>query len=1082
MNNIRKYLIALAMLLACVPVFGQGKRTVSGVVKDSMGEPVIGAAVVAGPGTGTTTDLDGIFTIKVDDADVVLEVSCISYATKKVAVSRAQDNITVILEDDTMMLQETVVVGYGVQKKVNLTGAISTVSSKELANRTANDLTHMLQGAVPGLSVTTSTGSPQDEAKINIRGVNSINGGDPLVLIDGVEGSLSKVNPQDVESVSVIKDASSAAIYGARASFGVILVTTKSGANTDGKPTVRYSGHFGFSSPTTSTDYITEGYWSVYITDLFNRGTNNVNLTHYTEEDMQELYARINDKTENPERPWVIQQNRAGVNSYVYYANTDWYHELYTDINPMQQHNFSVSGGTDRMKYYFSGGYEHKSGTFKIRPDNYNKYNVRTKLDFKINNWLDFSDNISFYASDYDYPGNGSENYTFSYGAVHGLASFPVRNPDGTNVYKTIFLDANVTNGCHMELLEDTKVNRVQKYNFSNTAELTAHVIEGLDIRANLTWTKDFYEKMNRWTNASYSKYPGEILWDRQGRFENKLDQSENQTRYVAANLYASYKLNLQNGHNISAVAGLNYETEYYKQQSISGKNLSSDYLTDWNLVQPDEKTGVKAWTVTGGQSEYAIAGAFGRFNYDYKEKYLFEVSGRLDGTSRFDALHRWGFFPSASVGWKFSEESFMKNVDWLTVGKIRFSYGVLGNQQVGNYDFIRTMNLGTVSYLFDSDTQFGAGASIQSPNAGDLTWEVARHYNLGLDIAAFQNRLTFTGEAYIRDTEGMLTSGDPLPSVYGASSPMKNGPSLRSKGYELTIGWRDHFNLGGYPFNYGINATLADYISVITKYENPARLMGTYVEGMVFGDIWGYKTGGLFKTDEEAQEWTKAHDQSNMATNLNGGWRAGDVKYLDLNDDGEINSGAFTYDNPGDYCILGNSKPRYQYGVTLTAGYRGFDLSAFFQGIGHQDWYPPTYCHSFWYNYNQASQTFIPRDWLSKVWSEDNPDAYFPRPRSGIGNQGGTEITIVNDRYLQNIGYCRLKNLTFGYTIPEKVIRKLPFSNLRVYFTGENLAYASPLKKVTKYMDPEQCATSSYLGFLYPWQKQFIFGIDITF
>lgn len=1077
MKRTAKYLIALAMVLATAQFsFAQEKRTVTGTVTDTAGEPIIGAAVIAGPGVGTTTDLDGAFSIKVSDADVTLEISCISYETLKINVPKDQLNVKVVLQDDAMMLEETVVVGYGVQKKVNLTGAISTVTSKDLANRTSPDLTHMLQGAVPGLSVTTSTGSPQDEASINIRGVNSLNGGTPLVLIDGVEGSLSKVNPQDVESVSVIKDASSSAIYGARASFGVVLVTTKSGANSNGKPTVRYSGHVGFTTPTTCTDYIDTGYWSVYITDLFERGTTNSNCTYYNEDDMAQLLARVNDKTEDPSRPWVITEMRGGVNSYIYYANTDWYHELYTDFNPMTQQNFSVSGGNENMRYYFSGGYEHKDGTFKIRHDNYNKYNLRAKLDFKLNKWLDLSNNISFYTSDYDYPGNGSENYTFSYGAVHGLASFPVRNPDGSNVYKTVLLGSNVTNGCHMELLEDTKVNKVNKYNFSNTAELTAHVIKGLDIKGNITITLDDYKKLNRWTNASYSKYPGQIDWDRQGRFENKLETKSTRTKYMATNIYANYVHSFEKGHNISAVAGFNYEHEHMRKEYIAGKNLSTPYLSDWNLVQDP------SFTVTGGQSEYAIAGIFGRFNYNYKEKYLFEVSGRFDGTSRFLTNHRWGFFPSASIGWKFSEEDFMKNVSWLNMGKLRLSYGALGNQQVGNYDFMRLMDLNKTSYLFESDTQYGTGAKVTAPNAGDLTWEVAEHYNLGLDIAALENRITFTGEAYIRNTNGMLGAGDPVPATYGAGSPEKNGPCMQSRGYEITIGWRDTFQLGGSPFHYGINASLADYISVITKYQNPSHLMGTFYEGMVMGEIWGYKTDGLFRTDEEAKEWTSKHSQSNMETNLNGGWLAGDVKYLDLDNSGEINSGSFTYDEPGDLRIIGYENPRYQYGITLNADWKGFDFSIFFQGIGHQDWFPPVYCHSFWHNFNQASQTFVPKDWLSKVWSEDNPDAYFPRPRASIGNQGSTEITTVNDRYLQNIGYCRLKNLTIGYTLPEKIIDKLPVSNVRAYFTGENLAYMSPLRKVTKYMDPEQCATSAYLGFLYPWQKSFIFGIDVTF
>lgn len=1057
--------------------------TVSGIIVDDNQESVIGAAVISGRdlSNGALSDIDGRFSIRTTKGDT-LTISALGYVDKTVIASENRSNLRIVLQSDVQVLDDVVVVGYGVQKKVNLTGAVSVVSSQDLENRTSPDLTHMLQGSVPGLFVSTSSGNPMDEASINIRGVNSLNGGSPLVLIDGVEGDISKVNPNDVESVSVIKDASSAAIYGARASFGVILVTTKSGKNTEGKPVVRYSGNFGFTSPTTCTDYETSGYWSVYVTDLFANGTYNTNYTHYTEEDMQELWARRNDKVEDPSRPWVVEEVRNGRNSYIYYANTDWYHELYTDINPMQQHNFSVSGGSGNMRYYLSGGYEHKQGTFKVRPDKYNKYNVRSKIDVDLNKFLTLSNNMSFYASDYDYPGNAAVDNTFRYGAVHGLASFPRTNPDGTWVYKTILLDSNVTNGCHIELGQDTKINLIKKYNFSNTTELTAHVFEGFDIKANFTWTRNEYKDSHRWTNSSYSTYPGEILWDKSGRFQNMLEETNNETRYTATNIYASYKHSFEQGHNISAVAGVNYEYEVYKNNYQTGRNLSSDYISDFNLVQPDETTGSKAFTITGGQGEYAIAGAFFRANYDYKEKYLLEVSGRLDGTSKFDREHRWGFFPSASAGWKFSEESWMQDASWLNMGKLRFSFGSLGNQQVGYYDFVRTINVSGLSYLFESDSQLATGSSVSAPNAGNLTWEVAKHYNAGLDIYAFDNRLSFSGEAYIRDTEGMLTRGDDLPGTYGAATPKKNGANLRSKGYELTLGWKDSFSLAGKPFSYGVTATLSDYISVITKYENPSRLLGTYYEGMVLGEIWGFRTDGLFASDEEAAAYTSTVDQSYVNYNLNGGWKGGDVKYLDLDGDGEISKGGVTVDNPGDMCIIGNSNPRYQYGITLTAAYLGFDLSVFFQGVGHRDWYPPTYCHSFWGPYNQCSQTFLQKNWMDNVWSEENTDAYFPRPRCDIGNVGGTEITTVNDRYLQNIGYCRLKNLTFGYTLPSSLMHKLPLENIRVYFTGENLAYVSPLQKINKYMDPEQAATDAYLGFLYPWQKSFIMGIDITF
>lgn len=1059
----------------------QNGHVISGTVVDNDGLPLSGVAVIAGPGKGVVSALDGSFSIETGDARE-LEFTALGFETVRLKVEGLASPVTVTLLDSMTMLDEMIVVGYGVQKKVNLTGAISTVSAKDIKNRTAGTLTHMLQGAVPGLSVTTSSGNPADEAKINIRGVTSIHSGNPLVLVDGVEGDLAKVNPQDVESVSVIKDASSAAIYGARASFGVILVTTKSGADTGGAPQVRYSGHFGFSVPTTRTDYIDTGYWSVYLCDLFNYGTNNDKLTSYTDHDMEELYARVNDKTENPERPWVIQEVRDGRNSYVYYCNTDWYHVLYTDINPMQQHNVSISGGTDKARYFFSAGYENKQGMFKVRPEQYDRFNLRSKTDFKINDWLEFSNNASFYTTAYDYPGNWIIDYTFSYGATHALASFPPKNPDGTWVYKTSLLGSNVTNGCHIELGDDTKVNRKNKYSVSDTAELTFHLLEGLDIRANLTYTLNYQTELFRWTNASYSKYPGEILEDKQGRFENKLDTGAELGKYMAANIYANYDHSFTGGHNISAVIGANYEYDYFKKESISGKNLSSQYLTDFKLVQADQKTGQKVWAVDGGQGEYAIAGTFGRLNYNYKEKYLLEFSGRVDGTSKFDSAHRWGFFPSVSAGWRFTDEPFINLPGWVSMGKVRLSVGSLGNQQVGYYDFIRTMDLQTLGFLLENDNQYASGADLSAPNSGDMTWETAVHYNLGLDMLFLDNRLSFCSELFIRNTVGMLTAGQSLPALYGAPIPMSNAANLRSQGYELTIGWRDSVMLFDAPLNYSVSASLSDYVGTITKYQNPMKLLGTYYEGMRFGDIWGFKTDGLFRSDEEAAEYTSHMDQSIVAGGLNGGWRGGDVKFLDLNGNNELDRGYYTVDEPGDMRIIGNSNPRWQYGINLSAEYRGFDFGMFIQGIGHQDWYPPVASHAFWVCFNQGSQSFIPKDFYSKVWSEDNPDAYYPRPRSGIGLVGGSEITTVNDRYLVNIGYCRLKNLTLGYTVPQKIMGRLPFSSLRAYFTGENLAYASPLKKITAYHDPEQCLSGPNAGCGYPWQKSFIFGLDITF
>ena len=482
---------------------------------------------------------------------------------------------------------------------------------------------------------------------------------------------------------------------------------------------------------------------------------------------------------------------------------------------------------------------------------------------------------------------------------------------------------------------------------------------------------------------------------------------------------------------------------------------------------------------VAGGQNEYALAGFFARLNYDYKGKYLFEVSGRYDGTSRFAKDSRWGFFPSASAGWRISEEPFFSPVkDWFNNLKVRYSFGQLGNQQVGYYDYIREITISDQSYLFGGSTK-PITASIEAPVAGDLTWEVSQQHNLGIDMSFFDNRLSFTGEAYVRDTRNMLTEGVALPAVYGASAPKMNSADLRTSGYELSLVWKDMFTLAGKPFQYHVGVNFSDYKTVITKYDNPNRTFAkSYYEGMTLGEIWGYRTGGLFLSDEDAMNYNV--DQSSVNSNQKDGPLAGDLKFLDLDGDNKISIGQNTVDNPGDREIIGNSEPRFNYGINLGFSWNNFDVSVFFQGIGKMDWYPAANCMAFWGPYARPYATLIPKDFHTMYWTEDNPDAYFPRPRGYIALSGSNRaLTAVNDRYLQNIGYCRLKNLTVGYSLPKKWMKKIKMDNIRLYFTGENLFYISGIK--SDYIDPELAMTGGELR-VYPWQKTIIFGIDVSF
>ena len=1092
MRLLKSFAVSLALMFVGFNAFAQ-TRELSGVVLDAADVPLEGVAVIVdGTTNGIMTAGDGSFVLTVPAKEVVLNVSSLGYVTKLVTVPAIQEKVTIRLEEDNMLLEETVVVGYGVQKKVNLTGAVASVDEKALQDRVSPNLSSMLQGAVPGLSISTSSGNPGSTGSLQIRGTGSINGGNPLVLIDGVEGEMDRVNPNDVESISVIKDASAAAVYGARAAFGVILITTKKGNDDDGNAVVRYSGRFGWERPTTSTEYETTGYWSAYIHNMFWKADDGTSqYIKYNEYDMRQLLLRINDKTEHPDRPWVTIQNRNGKDKYVYYANTDWYHVMFNDEHPVQQHNISISGGNKKVKYFLSGGYNRQTGIIKVRPDVFQKFNLRSKIDFKINQFIRMSNNTSFYNSTYDYPGVGNVQNAIAYSANHGLACFTPQNPDGTWVYGTDFLGYKVANGRHAFYGNDKNVNLDRKMDFANTTELKITPIKQLTITANYTYRFHQNRNTNRSTALEYSQYPGVMaVYTGKGTAgEDSLTESVDSWAYNAANVFVTYEDTFKDAHHLTVMAGGNLEYSYRKNLSTVGYNLLTDELNDFDLVGLNGD-GIKEFMASGGQSEYALLGFFGRINYDYKGRYLLEVSGRYDGTSRFAKGSRWGLFPSASAGWRISEEDWFKPAKNVVSNlKLRLSYGSLGNQNVAAYKFIRKVETHDFAgFSFGEGSSTASYTSLSAPNAGDLTWETSQQYNLGIDAGLFKDRLTFTAEAYIRDTKDMLTDGVALPSVYGASEPDMNAADLRTKGYELAIGWRDQISLFGKPFGYNVGATLSDFKTVITKYDNKEYTFAKdYYEGMVLGEIWGFEIDGLFQSDAEAQAYAKEVDLGYINKRLYGGWLAGDPKYVDLDKNGIISVGSNTVKNPGDRRILGNSIASLQYGITAGFDYLGIDFSIFLQGTGNHYWYPNDESMAFWGPYSRPYCTYLPYDFLDNVWSEENPDAYFPRPRAYAAFTSGAPLANVNNRYLQNLRYLRLKNLSVGYTVPKT--EKIGIEKLRIYFSGENLAYWSPFKKHSRYIDPEAAfdrtsggSTTRYNNAFYPWQKTFMFGIDITF
>ena len=1068
-------------------------RAVSGKVLDAQQQPLVGVAVlVDGTSRGITTAEDGGFTLQVPAGPVVLNVSSLGYLPQKVTVPPTKDNVTVYLQEDAIQLDEAVVIGYGTQKRVNLTGAVATVGSKDLENRVAHSLTNMLQGSVAGLNITTSSGKPGSTPEINVRGVTSINGADPLVLVDGAVGDLNRVNPNDVESISVIKDAAAAAVYGARAAFGVILVTTKSGTAKDGKATVRYSGRFGWEESTTSTDYENRGYWSVYTVNKFWQADSGKNYVDYTEHDMQQLLARVNDRKENPDRPWVVEDVRNGRKQWVYYGNYDWWDMLFRQRRPVQQHSISISGGTKDIKYMVSGAYDRQEGIQRAIPDVYNKYNLRSKVDFRINKWATMSNNTSFFSSKYTSLGDGSVDNTLGYVARHALANFPMKNPDGSWLYSTPYLNYKVANGRHIMLNEGTHRNVDRTSDFSNTTRLVITPVKTLSITGDFTYRLYQSRNTSRSSALYYREYPdADLAAYATGAGENQLDEAVTTRNYYSANAFANYDETFGDAHHLSGTFGFNYESWNSKKISAWGRNLSSVDLDDLNLVAPNDK-GETLTGVGGGQSEYALMGFFGRINYDYKGRYLFEVSGRYDGTSRFDSDHRWGWFPSGSVGWRISEEPFFEParnvVDNL---KLRASFGSLGNQNVKKnnvqqyYTYMRLVSIKDFAgYTFGEGGTMGKYSVLGDPIASNLTWETAQQWNLGLDVAMFSNRLSLTGDLYIRDTKDMLTDGVALPGVYGADPPKMNAADLRTKGYELSISWRDQFQLASKPFEYSIGFNVSQYKSVITKYDNPEKsLAKEYYVGMELGEIWGFTTDGFFKTTEEAKAYEKEVDLSYSSSRLTGGWQAGDLKFVDRDGNHIWGVGSNTVADPGDRKKLGNKLPRLSYGINASIRWYGFDASVFFQGTGNHYWYPGEMSMPFWGCYSYPYLSFLPKGFIDKVWAEDNPNSYFPRARAYSASGG--YLGKVNDRYLQNIRYLRLKNLTVGYTIPPTLTKKAGIDQIRIYFSGENLCYWSPIKNNSEYVDPEAAisrSTKEYDQAYYPWPKTFMFGIDITF
>ncbi|MDX9883544.1 MAG: SusC/RagA family TonB-linked outer membrane protein [Prolixibacteraceae bacterium] len=1061
---------------------GQQQKSVTGKVTDESGQPLPGVSVVVkGTTNGTVTDVNGKYTLSGIPADATLAFSFVGMKTREAPVGSKQI-IDVVLQEETIGVDEVVVVGYGTQKRENLTGAIDQINASDIAARPSPDIILSLQGLMPGLNIQPNTGDPRSVPDINIRGFNSINGGSPLILVDGIEGELERVNPADIESVTVLKDAASAAIYGARGAFGVILVTTKRGKQ--GEVKVNYSNNFGWTTPTTRTDYISDPYLYGKTVDDALWGYNGTTYTGYVEDDWETI-KKVADGEMEPFHEIMPNGNAK------FFYKTNWYDYLFRKWTSTQNHNISISGGTEKIKGYLSGRY-FKTGTIENIADGHLiRYNLNANLSFKVNNWLEISDKIQLSTDDdLTYGGYKGGWYDLFNSSVTMYFLFPFE----PNFINGTPFDKNGA-GAGAALESEAYWRRYYNEQFINTFSAILTPIK--DLVVNFDYSNKIYHSANttRLTNFDYMTGP-KILAQTVGL--NRLTESRNRNYYNAMNLYGTYTKNIGENHHFKLLAG--YNQEEYESDNVLGEqgDLLVPNLTSLSL-------GTNLLRATGSASIWAIQGAFGRFNYDYKDRYLLEVNTRYDGSSRFPAESRWGLFPSVSAGWRISREKFWEPMqDVVNSLMLRSSYGKLGNQSVGLYTFAQTLSNSLTSWLVNGNKL--NYVSVPAPLPSVVSWEETSTLGFGADFGFLKNKLKASFDWYEKQTTGMYLPGEPLPAVFGASEPKENIAGLSNKGFEFSLGYNTQLNVKGSPMKIKASLSVSNFVAKITKYPNPEGVMSDYWEGQRLGEIWGYHIDGQFQSDEEAQAYQAsfANPTKDLAqvykyvvnTVQNKEWKglkAGDVKYIDSDGDGEISKGNYTLEDHGDLQVIGNALPQFPFGFNVAADWKGFDISIAGAGVMHQDWYPNG--DLFWGFYQRPYLSFIRKDLLDEAWSPENPGGKYPQKYRGYVALGANRsLGEANDYYLTNVGYLRVKNLTIGYTIPKRITQKAHIENLRVYFSGENILTWS-FGNLTRYMDPEQAGSG--INFSdpndavkmntgdewsdYPLGKTFSFGINVT-
>jgi len=1034
-------------------------ETATGVVKDTMGETVIGASVVVkGTTLGTITDFDGNFSLEGVKKGDIIQISFVGYQTLEVTWQGKPLNV--VLKDDTQALEEVVVVGFGSQKKADLTGAVSQVKMDDvLGDRPVINATAALQGTMPGLMVSGAS-SPGQSKSFNIRGDLSINGGAPLVLIDNVEGDLSALNPDDIESVSVLKDAASAAIYGARAAGGVILVTTKRPKD-DAKFQFNYSFNQGWEKSigrpeqASLMDYI-DAYEEAGYSKQYWAG--NGQISTWRELLQQYKAGSLQGVHENG-----IYKHSDGA---VYYLKEGDPQGNALDTGVLSNHNLSVAGGTDKLRFRISANYSYENGPMITDKDKFTRKALSAFISADITKW--YTQEITMYYTD----------------TKRSVLSSNIRDPFATRLISW-YPEGNMPGeilGRDQDYIIDSPRNSYLVSPTSSTRNSIPRIqvksiikpLKNWDIVAEYTFNKKNYK---------YNNYTGLMEYADVQLAIKKLPTSgidtytinQEETKYNALNLYSTYKLELGK-HKASVMAGFNQESSWYGYL-----NTSIDQQAVPTVPSFGGGTGTK--NISEGYTEYAIRGAFGRLTYSYDDKYLLTANMRYDGSSKFPKENRFGFFPSVSVGWRLGQEKFM---DWsrkyLDDFKLRASYGSIGNQNISPYGFIASMGIGQSTVWLDGGdkvTVIGVPGLVRA----NYTWETVTTFDVGFDLSMFGNRLNAVFDWYKRDTKDMLSEGVELPSSVGAGAPLQNVADMSTKGWELAVTWRDKIG----DWNYSVGFNLYDHMSEITKYNNESGNLSYYYNGRKFGEIWGYVSDGFYSIDDFDPEKAKTGTWvlKEGVTKLNGYTpQPGDEKFKDLNGDGIINTGAGTVEDPGDRKIIGNSTQRFQFGANLGVGYKGFDLSVMLQGVGKRDvsmgghaLYPfggggaDGVFHPVYYNQTDywKAISYDPAD--PNYMVPENPNAKLFRIYGQAANSGSN--TRTSDKYLQDGSYMRIKNVTLSYTFPTQWIQKISLSQLRLYVSVENLATFTSLPKG---YDPEN------LSWSYPFYRTWSIGANVSF